>query len=150
MDLDNPVVRLCAEGMEAERSGRYDDARALFKEAWDRRRNDYEGCIAAHYLARHQPDAASELRWNLAALALAGGASARDVRGFLASLHLNVAASYAKLGQDAQSRAHLTQAETALGDLAESSYKDVVRRGIRNVARRLEHADKRRDEQASS
>jgi hypothetical protein len=44
----------------------------------------------------------------------------------------------------------LTQAEAALGELAESSYKDVVRRGIRNVARRLEHADKRRDEQASS
>lgn len=132
--------------MEAERSGRYDDARALFQQAWERRRNDYEGCIAAHYLARHQPDAASELRWNLAALALAGGASAGDVRGFLASLHLNIAASYAKLGADAQSRAHLTQAEAAFGEIAEGSYKDVVRRGIGNVARRLEHLDEQPDE----
>ena len=144
MESDNPVVRLCAEGMEAERSGRYDDARALFTQAWEGRRNDYEGCIAAHYLARHQPDVSSELRWNLAALSLAAAAPAGEVGGFLASLHLNVASSYKKLGAVAESRAHIALAETALGTLADGAYKDVVRRGIGNVARSLELSGKQR------
>ena len=55
MDLNNLVVKLCAEGMQAEFAGKLDDARALFMQAWEQSQDDYEACIAAHYVARHLP-----------------------------------------------------------------------------------------------
>src|ERR1700723_1911611 len=54
MDASNPVVRLCAEGMDLERAGRRDEAARAFTLAWERSRDDYDRCIAAHYLARAQ------------------------------------------------------------------------------------------------
>jgi hypothetical protein len=54
VDADDPVVRLCAQGMQAEVDGRDGDARALFRQAWEVATDDYGKCIAAHYLARQQ------------------------------------------------------------------------------------------------
>jgi len=48
MDPENPVVRLCVKGMQAESEGRAEAARALFRQAWDARGDDYEACVAAH------------------------------------------------------------------------------------------------------
>jgi hypothetical protein len=59
MDPNNPVVRLCAAGMAAEGEGRPADAKALFEQAWAESRDDFEACIAAHYVARHQATAAT-------------------------------------------------------------------------------------------
>jgi hypothetical protein len=53
MDPNNPIVKLCAEGMRAEGDGRFDDARDLFMQAWSASQDDYEACVAAHYVARH-------------------------------------------------------------------------------------------------
>jgi hypothetical protein len=64
MDLSNPVLKLCQEGMQAEAEGRLLDARALFEQAWAARTDDYDACVAAHYLARRQDDPAEVLRWN--------------------------------------------------------------------------------------
>ena len=49
MDAENPVVKLCVEGMTAEGEGRMAEARALFRKAWDARSDEYEACVAAHY-----------------------------------------------------------------------------------------------------
>lgn len=54
-DPENVVVRLCAQGMQAEAEGRDAQARDLFLQAWEAAEDDYDACIAAHYLARHQP-----------------------------------------------------------------------------------------------
>lgn len=137
MDPNNPVVRLCAQGMEAEQSGRPDDARALFQQAWDSRSNDYEGCIAAHYLARQQADDQAAFRWNLIALRLADAVDEAQVRGFYPSLHLCMASSYQLLGDRTASLAHLSEAEQRVDVLPENPYKDVVRAGISDVRDRL-------------
>jgi hypothetical protein len=139
MDPDNQVVRLCMRGMEAERAQRPDDARALFEQAWEARSSDYEGCIAAHYLARQQPDDDAAFRWNLTALRLAGSAEATDdeVRGFYPSLHLNMASSYQLLGDRTAANAHLTAADRRIAAVPDGPYKDMVRTGIRNVTDRL-------------
>jgi hypothetical protein len=50
MNPDNPVVRLCAEGMNAEGEGRPDEAKRLFQQAWDESTDDFQACVAAHYL----------------------------------------------------------------------------------------------------
>ncbi len=54
MNLDNPVIKLCAEGTRAEFEGRIEDARTLYMQAWEASKDDYEACVAAHYVARHQ------------------------------------------------------------------------------------------------
>lgn len=64
VDPDNPVVRLCVEGMKAEMEGRSDEAAILFMQAWGRRKVDYDACLAAHYVARHQRIPEQILHWN--------------------------------------------------------------------------------------
>jgi hypothetical protein len=127
--------------MEAEQEGRPDDARALFQQAWDAQTSDYEGCIAAHYLARQQADHEAAFRWNLRALRLAAAAEndGNDaVRGFYPSLHLNMASSYQLLDDRTASLAHLTAAAERIDVLPDNPYKDMVRRGISNVRDRLD------------
>ncbi|MGO4418780.1 hypothetical protein AB4Z54_08470 [Streptomyces sp. MCAF7] len=97
MDPDNPIVRLCVQGMTAEAEGRGDDARALFQRAWDTAADDYEACVAAHYLARHQPTPEETLRWNQECLDRADAVGDDRVRGFYASLHLNMGQAYRTL-----------------------------------------------------
>src|SRR3712207_4675760 len=99
MDPDNPVVRLCAEGMQAEFARRPDDARALFQQAWEARRSDYDACVAAHFLARQQPTPEDALLWNRRALDHAAAVEDEaEVRGFYPSLYLNLAHSHEMLG----------------------------------------------------
>ena len=83
MNPDNPVVRLCADGMRAEADGRAADARDLFQKAWETATDDYEACVAAHYLARHQPTPEDTLHWNRECLARADRVGDERVRGFL-------------------------------------------------------------------
>jgi len=71
IDPSDPVVVLCAAGMQAEGTGDVDRAQALFEQAWDTATTDHQGCIAAHYLARHQRDPADTLKWNERCLTLA-------------------------------------------------------------------------------
>ena len=67
-DQENKVVQLCAKGMELEGEGELKQAAGIFSKAWGTADTDYEKCIAAHYLARHQEDVCSKLRWDEIAL----------------------------------------------------------------------------------
>ncbi len=98
MHLDNPVVKLCVEGTQAEFQGRIDEARSLYQQAWDAAQNDYEACIAAHYVARHQKHPAERLRWNQIALEKAKAVNDESVQEFYPSLFLNMGQSYELLG----------------------------------------------------
>ncbi|MEO6446574.1 MAG: hypothetical protein ABIZ91_01700, partial [Gemmatimonadaceae bacterium] len=101
MDPESAVVKLCVLGIEAEAAGRRDEAAARFREAWDARSNDLEACIAAHYVARHQPSADETLRWNAVALELATRCDHDAVRTFYPSLYLNLAHSHEMQGDPA-------------------------------------------------
>jgi hypothetical protein len=68
MDISNPVIQLCIEGTRAEFEHRSEDARAYYQQAWEAHTDDYEACIAAHYLARFQENPKESLRWNQIAL----------------------------------------------------------------------------------
>ncbi|MFI0785470.1 hypothetical protein ACH4Q6_07735 [Streptomyces lydicus] len=86
VDPELPVVRLCVEGMQAEAEGRAEAALELFQRAWDTATDDYEACIAAHYLARHQKSPEDTLRWNQECLDRADRVGDERVRGFYPSL----------------------------------------------------------------
>jgi rifampin ADP-ribosylating transferase len=66
-DPNNKVIQLCSQGMEAEFAGNIGQAHALFQQAWDLAKDDFEAFTVAHYLARHQEDPKEMLKWEVTA-----------------------------------------------------------------------------------
>lgn len=137
MDPTNPVVMLCVDGMAAESDARIDDAKALFAEALRASRDDFEACIAAHYVARHQATVEAELHWNEEALRRADAVADERVREFYPSLHLNVAHSLERLGRIAEARRHYALAAERLDRLPAGPYANLVRVGVAAGRRRI-------------
>ncbi len=106
VDVNNPVVKLCAEAIQAELSGNTAEAVRLSSKAWDSRRTDYDGCVAAHYLARYQENAEDRLLWNQKALDFAEAVKDDSVLGFYSSLHLNLGKSHEDLGNRTEAGHH--------------------------------------------
>ena len=98
MNFDGPVIKLCVEGTQAEFQGLMDKARSLYQRAWEAAQDDYEACIAAHYVARYQEDPKERLRWNQIALDKANAVFDDRVQDFYPSLFLNMGQSHELLG----------------------------------------------------
>jgi tetratricopeptide (TPR) repeat protein len=98
MEIDNPVIQLCIAGTQAEFQHKIDEAKVFYEQAWQIQSNDYEACMAAHYMARLQKDPKIEFDWNQKALKYAGLCADGRVTPFLPSLFLNMGKSYEKLG----------------------------------------------------
>ncbi|NBD08702.1 MULTISPECIES: tetratricopeptide repeat protein [Corallococcus] len=130
MDPENPVVKLCGQGIQAELARRDDEARDCFQRAWDVASDDYEACIAAHYLARHQPTPEDTRHWNQVSLDRALAVDDARVRPFFASLHLNLGRCAEDQGDLPLARAHYQQALDALPQVSEGPYRSVVEHGI--------------------
>ena len=104
MDLTNPILQLCLQGTEAEYQHRPDDARALYWQAWDSATDDYEACIAAHYVARFQDTPEETFHWNQEALIRANAVNDERVKAFYPSLYVNMGKSYELLGNLEEAR----------------------------------------------
>lgn len=137
MDLGNPVLKLCQDGMRAEAEGRPADARALFEQAWASRTDDYDACVAAHYLARQQDDPGEILRWNEAALRHADAVGDDRVAAFYPSLHLGVAMAAERLGDPVAARAAFERAAEHVGALPAGEYGEQLRAAVTDGLRRL-------------
>ncbi|HEY9225641.1 MAG TPA: hypothetical protein VIP11_03270 [Gemmatimonadaceae bacterium] len=135
IDPDNPVVRLCADGMAVE--GDRAAARTLFAQAWAIRRDDYDACIAAHFVARHQDVPEEQLRWNASAVSHAEAVVDGRVQTFLASLYLNLGESYRVVGEWAEAVTAMERARAALVHLPVDGYRDFVARGIDRLSSQL-------------
>ncbi|KUL34081.1 hypothetical protein ADL22_31370 [Streptomyces sp. NRRL F-4489] len=138
MDAELPVVRLCVAGMRAEAEGRAEAARELFQQAWGGARDDYEACIAAHYLARHQSSPEETLRWNQECLDRADLVADERVQGFYPSLYVNMGKAYQQLGQLALAHSYFRRAAERVADAPEGQYADwnrfAVAEGLRDTA----------------
>jgi tetratricopeptide (TPR) repeat protein len=110
IDPDNPVIRLCLAGSQAEFEHRLDDAQRLYQQAWTIATDDYEACIAAHYVARYQTIPEETLRWNQIALDRAEAAGTDRVGEFFPSLYLNLGHSYEILGQHIEAQQYYDRA----------------------------------------
>jgi hypothetical protein len=137
MDSVDPVVKLCIAGMQAEGRGNAEEARRLFALAWSESTNAFEGCVAAHYLARHQPNQVECLSWNLKALELARMVEDGSTTGYLPSLLLNVAHSYEMLGDFIEAGKRYREAGTAAIGLVDDGYGRFVRIGIESGLQRI-------------
>jgi tetratricopeptide (TPR) repeat protein len=135
IDGDSVVARLCVAGMAVD--GDAVAAGALFRQAWDARRDDYEASIAAHFLARHQPSLDHALHWNRVAVEHAEAVTDERAKPLLASLYLNLADSYLALGDSARATIAAEQGVTALQFLPADGYRDFVSRGLERVHARI-------------
>lgn len=135
-DPENNVVKLCAEGMEAEATGNTHNAFRLFTEAWESASNDFEYFTAAHYLARHQPTPADALSWNLQSLHFAEKLPREGMEQSFPSLYLNVAKCYEETGDnDLAAKYYQLAAESALL-LPAGKYTDTIKMGINEGLKR--------------
>jgi tetratricopeptide (TPR) repeat protein len=123
--------------MQAETEDRLEDARAIFTQAWESTTDDFEACIAAHYLARHQADPGEMLHWNQVALEKAQTAGDERVQGFYPSLFLNLGYSYEMLGDLETAGKYYQLANERLNDLPSEPYGDVVRDAVARGRERI-------------
>lgn len=137
MDLNSVVVRLCSQGMEAEGQGEASQARSLFIEAWNAATEDFERCIAAHYVARHQESPADALRWNQMSLEYADAVGDSRTAGFYSSLYLNMGKAHEDVGGLADARRYYRLAESHLHLVPPGPYQELVRNGIQSGIQRL-------------
>jgi hypothetical protein len=137
IDPDNAVVRCCAEGIQLEMEGKIEDASRHYTRAWEIRKNDYEACIAAHYLARVQETTEDILRWNLEALACADKADDENIRSFYPSLYLNVGRAYEHAGNNSEALTYYRLAAGHMDGLPEdglgNTTRDAINRGLQRV-----------------
>lgn len=102
IDPENPVVQLCAKGIQEEMSGNIVAASALYTQAWEQKTTDYEAAIVAHYMARIQTTTEDVLHWNQQALRHADKVGDDSIHAFYPSLHLNIGKAYEDLGDIAE------------------------------------------------
>ena len=144
IDPNNPVVKLCVAGISAELAGRRDEAAKLYADAWNAKTNDFEACIAAHYVARLQATPEDALRWNSEALRLGEAATDEDMSSFFPSLYLNLGKGYEDSGEFANAKRFYLLAEGKVDALSDDAYADTVKRGIRQGLERIARVEEAR------
>jgi hypothetical protein len=139
---DATMARIGA-GLGLSQAGERKAARRLFEEVWGdiggEGGDPFHRCALAHAMADVQDDVADELIWDLRALdavssitaerAAAAGVAV-SVRGFLPSLHLNLADCYRRLGDPDRARDHVQQGRDALHALGDDGYRAMVEGGL--------------------
>lgn len=140
-DPNNPVIKLCVEGMNAESEGEIEEAHRLFQQAWETATNNFEKFTSAHYLARNQQDPNDGLKWNLKALTLAETIKEDSTKGHYPSLYLNVAKSYENLGDKDEAARYYLLAADACDNLPGGNYADMIRSGVSAGLKRVGQAN---------
>jgi tetratricopeptide (TPR) repeat protein len=137
MNPENPVVKLCVQGMEGESKGNFDEASRLFLSAWSQSTDDFERCIAAHYVARHQKSQYEALHWNQLSLDYARAVGDETVKGFIPSLYLNLGKAYEDLRKLDDARRFYAMAEEALTSLPDDPYGRLIRDAVERALERV-------------
>jgi hypothetical protein len=120
-------------------AGKPEDARVVLSALWprvDAADEPFARCFLAHSLADVQEDPREELRWDLVALEAGEAvteerARERGVpggrRGLYPSLHLNLAESYVRVGDEDQARQHYAAGLEFVPYLGQDAYGDSIR-----------------------
>jgi hypothetical protein len=94
---NNPIVKLCLQGMEMEAHGKPEEASRLFLQAWDEATSDFEKFTAAYYVARTQKNTSDRLAWLTTTLQLAIAVNDDAVKAAFPSLYSSIAECYEDL-----------------------------------------------------
>lgn len=96
---DNPIVKLCLQGMEMEMKNNPEKALELFLMAWSQSVNDFEKYLTAYYVARHQKNIRDKLKWLETTLQFGLKINDDSVKSAFPSLYLSVAKCYEELNE---------------------------------------------------
>lgn len=135
---DNPIVKLCAQGMQLEVTGQPGEALALYMQAWQQAESDMDKFVAAHYVARHQPTIADKLAWDETALLHALRIPGEAMQSTYPSLYLNIAKCYEDMHQPVQAKAQYLQALAHATHLPDDGYGKMIKNGIEKGLERVE------------
>ncbi|HVS91212.1 MAG TPA: hypothetical protein VHE59_04210 [Mucilaginibacter sp.] len=136
-DPDNPIMKLCAEGMQLEGEGRHSEAAKLFHKAWAEASGDLEKFTAAHYVARHQNSVADKLTWDETALYFALRIKDESVKETLPSLYLNIGKCHEDLHDAGNAMKNYELALEYAQFLPQDGYGNMIRAGIENGIKRV-------------
>jgi len=103
---NNPVVKLCLQGLSLEANGQLQLATESFREAWNAASADHERFIVSYHLARMQNAAADRLRWHQTALQHAAKSKRSAVQSAMPSLHTEIARCHDELHQPQAAQEH--------------------------------------------
>lgn len=131
-DPNNPIVKLCSEGMNLEGAGKKEEAQKLFLQAWEESKDDLEKFTSAHYLARHQKSIADKLKWDKIALDFALKIDNESIKGAYPSLYLNIAKGYEDLKDFDSAKEYYELADSFTKFLLEDGYGNMIKGGIAN------------------
>ena len=111
METKSRTLELCLQGIDAEFQRCIDDARGLYRAAWEAVEDDYDACVAAHYIAHLEPDPHRAHEWNLEALRRADAVADDRVTSFYPSLYVNLGRSFELMGDHEKSAEFYAKAE---------------------------------------
>ncbi|HWI94367.1 MAG TPA: NAD(+)--rifampin ADP-ribosyltransferase [Flavisolibacter sp.] len=94
---NNPVVKLCIQGMDMEAKDQPAEAVKFFLQAWNEATDGFEKFTAAYYVARQQKDLDDKLQWLETCLQFALKINDDTVNTALPSLYSNIAKCYQDL-----------------------------------------------------
>jgi rifampin ADP-ribosylating transferase len=129
-DPDNKIIKLCAEGMEAEGHGHEVEALNLFTQAWNESSTDFEKFTSAHFVARHQKTVTDKLKWDEMALAHASKINDESIGGSYPSLFLNIGKCHEDLNDFELAREYYLKAYAYLEFLPDNEYGKMIKSGI--------------------
>jgi len=122
-------------------SGDQDGARALYQGLWTeatRAEDNYQACVAAHFMAHAQVEPEAQLDWHLRALRAAEAVDDGRVRAFYPSLYANVADVYLRLSNLTRAREHIDKARATAHVLPDDHYGRMIRSLIERVSQTIE------------
>ena len=131
MDENNSIIKLVNEGMKMEMQNKIDLAQNLFIQAWDESSNDWEKCIAAHFVSRHQNNHEDTLKWNMESLNRANKVLEDKIKNYYPSLYLSVGISYENLGNYIEAKKYYNLAFEKIPDLSTDKNNEEYNKGIR-------------------
>lgn len=129
-DTNNPIIQLCAQGMQLEGEGKPAEAAALFTQAWQQAATPFEKFTAAHYVARHQPTVADKLHWDETCLANALLIESDGIKATYPSLYLNIGKCHEDLNDIPEARKSYHLAQSFTGFLGDDGYSSMIKAGI--------------------
>ncbi len=136
-DPNNNIVKLCARGMSLEGEGKNEEALQLFQQAWNEATNDFEKFTSAHYVARHQKDIVTKLKWDETALNFALKIKDENMQQNYPSLYLNMAKCYEDLKDFDNAKKNYQLAFSFIDLLPDNGYGNMIKRGILNGIERI-------------
>jgi tetratricopeptide (TPR) repeat protein len=137
-DPENPINKLCAEGMMAEGEADPEKAAKLFQQAWNEATDAVEKLTAAHYCARHQRSVADKLKWDETALHFALSVPGEEIKAIYPSLYLNIAKCHEDMKDFVKALENYQLASNFTTCLPDDGFGNMLKAGIANGLERLQ------------